>query len=381
MSRTKHQRGSVELTGTRVKKWRGQFRVYVQQPDGLEKVRRRKVVLGLKSEMTKTEARRRLAEIIQREIGTAEVKQDDSVTFKWFWQNRFLPMYERRWRPKTASELKYFFDGRILPLIGLTALGDITRFHLQKHLNDLAEARASNSVVRKFRTWVKAVLDEAVEQQFLERNAARKLIIPETRPICKRFLRLEEVCTLLRALVQPRDRLIMRLFVLCALRRGELFALRWNDWRGNRLRVDEAIVGGKIGPTKTRGSTAEVVVPKSLQMELECWRVACGDVKPDDFIFSSSRGTPLDGHNYLRRFLKPVAEKIGIPGLTFQALRRTFATLIQRKGSVKDVQAQLRHADAATTLGIYMQSIPDSVAEAVEALDRELSEVDKGVTQ
>ncbi len=128
MSRTKHQRGSVELTGTRVKKWRGQFRVYVQQPDGLEKVRRRKVVLGLKSEMTKADARRRLAELIQREIGTAEVKQDDSVTFKWFWQNRFLPMYEKRWRPKTASELTYFFDGRILPLIGLTRLGDIHPF-------------------------------------------------------------------------------------------------------------------------------------------------------------------------------------------------------------------------------------------------------------
>ena len=246
--------------------------------------------------MTKADARRRLAQIIQREIGTAEAKQDDSVTFKSFWQNRFLPMYEKRWRPKTASELKYFFDGRILPLIGLTALGDITRFHLQKHLNDLAEARASNSVVRKFRTWVKAVLDEAVEQRFLERNPARRLIIPETRPACKRFLSLEKVCTLLRALVHPCDRLIVRLFVLCALRRGELFALRWNDWHGDRLRVDEAIVVGKIGPTKTTGSTAEVAVPKSLQKELEYWRVACGDVKPDDFIFSSRRRTPVDGH-------------------------------------------------------------------------------------
>ena len=173
----------------------------------------------------------------------------------------------------------------------------------------------------------------------------------------------------------------MRLFVLCALRRGELFALRWNDWHGDRLRVDEAIVVGKIGPTKTTGSTAEVAVPKSLQKELECWRVACGDVKPDDFILSSRRGTPLDGHNYLRRFLKPVAEKIGIPGLTFQALRRTFATLAQGKGSVKDTQAQLRHAHTATTLGIYTQSIPDSVAAAVEALDHELAEVDLGVTQ
>ena len=67
---------------------------------------------------------------------------------------------------------------------------------------------------------------------------------------------------------------------------------------------------------------------------------------------------------------------LGIPGLTFQALRRTFATLVQDKGSVKDVQTQLRHADAATTLGVYMQSIP-----AVEALDRELANAEPGVTQ
>ena len=89
----------------------------------------------------------------------------------------------------------------------------------------------------------------------------------------------------------------------------------------------------------------------------------------------------MDGHNYLQRFLRPVAEKLGIPGLTFQALRRTFATLVQHKGSAKDVQTQLRHADAATTLGLYMQSIPDSVAAAVEALDRELAKAGPGVTQ
>ncbi|HUG80613.1 MAG TPA: hypothetical protein VML01_03050 [Bryobacterales bacterium] len=67
-------------------------------------------------------------------------------------------------------------------------------------------------------------------------------------------------------------------------------------------------------------------------------------------------------HNYLQRFLRPVAENIGIPGLTFQALRRTFATLVQGKGSVKDAQAQMRHAHAATTLGIYTQAIPDLAA-------------------
>lgn len=381
MPRTKYQRGSVELTGTRVKKWRGQFRVYLQHPDGKPTARRRKVILGLKSEMTKGQARQKLADIIQQESGTEQPRPDSSVTFTWFWSNRFWPLHQKRWRPKTARELDYFFKGRLEPLLGATALGDITRFQLQQQLNRLADEGASSSLVHKFRTWTKAVLDEAIEQRFLERNPARKLTIPNTRPSCKRFLTVAEVCRLLGSLVHQRDRLIVRLFVLCALRGGELFALRWDDWQGDLLRVDESIVEGELGPTKTEGSTADVTVPKSLQLELECWRIACGDVAPRDFMFASSRGTPLDGHNYLRRFLQPVAEKIGIPGLTFQALRRTFATLVQGKGSVKDAQAQLRHAHAATTLGIYTQAIPDSVAAAVEALDKELAEMSKEAVQ
>ena len=38
----------------------------------------------------------------------------------------------------------------------------------------------------------------------------------------------------------------------------------------------------------------------------------------------------------------------------------------------KDAQAQLRHADASTTLNVYAQSIPETVMAAVEALDRKL---------
>ena len=81
MPRTKYQRGSVELTGTRVKKWRGQFRVYLQHPDGRPTSRRRKVILGLKSEMTKGQARQKLADTIQQESGTERPRPDSSVTF------------------------------------------------------------------------------------------------------------------------------------------------------------------------------------------------------------------------------------------------------------------------------------------------------------
>ncbi len=66
--------------------------------------------------------------------------------------------------------------------------------------------------------------------------------------------------------------------------------------------------------------------------------------------------------------------------MTVQPLRRIFATLMQRKGSVKDVQAQLRHAHTAT-LGVYTQAIPDSVTVAAKALDLELAKMNQGLMQ
>jgi integrase len=42
-------------------------------------------------------------------------------------------------------------------------------------------------------------------------------------------------------------------------------------------------------------------------------------------------------------------------------IRRTIATLAQKKGTVKDVQGLLRHSRAATTTDVYMQEIPESV--------------------
>jgi hypothetical protein len=44
--------------------------------------------------------------------------------------------------------------------------------------------------------------------------------------------------------------------------------------------------------------------------------------------------------------LIPLAEKLGLSKLNFQVLRRTMATLAQGKGSVKDIQAHLRHSKA-----------------------------------
>jgi hypothetical protein len=67
-----------------------------------------------------------------------------------------------------------------------------------------------------------------------------------------------------------------------------------------------------------------------------------------------------------------LAKDLKLPKLTFQVIRRTIATLAQKKGTVKDVQGVLRHSRTATTTDVYMQEIPESVQATVDSINREL---------
>jgi len=119
-----------------------------------------------------------------------------------------------------------------------------------------------------------------------------------------------------------------------------------------------------------------VALPGAIVTRLREWRQAQRKAPADDaLIFPSQRGTPIHPSNYLKRFLKPLADKLGIPGVNYQVFRRTFATHFQRHATIKEAQTQLRHTDAATTLGIYTQTIPEQLAAAVEAYDQEIASV------
>ena len=198
---------------------------------------------------------------------------------------------------------------------------------------------------------------------------------------------MEEIAQLLDAM-SGRDRLIVRMFLVLGLRPGELFALRRDDYGGlNQIRIDEAIspISGIVGP-KTDASDAYVWLPQSLAMELDFWIEGMSDQRPEAFLFASksSRDTPMSANNFLKRVLQTAGERarkameaLGeevpegfLKKLTHQALRRSCATHMQGKGSIKDIQAHLRHAQPNVTAEVYMQAIPESVRRAVETLDK-----------
>jgi integrase len=244
----------------------------------------------------------------------------------------------------------------------------------------------SHSAVKKVRTYVAAALEYARDERYILTNPARSLEVPSkllAKP-CERFFSLEEVRNLLSQ-AHGREHLILRIFINTGLRPGELFALREDDVEAGRLRIDEAIHekergADRVGEPKTEGSKACVAISPGLQEEIEMWIAARRQQKPyhataksdsSDLLFPNEAGQPFRIGNYLKRTLKPLAEKAGIFDLTYQALRRTCATHFNSEGGPKAAQTQLRHTQLAMT-GLYIKQIPEEVRAAVEAMDEKL---------
>lgn len=364
LGRERHQHGWVEPVGKTAKKWKGHFYVYVLEAGGKERRAHRSVTLGLRSQMTKGQAETKLRTII--DAATQQQSSPGQHTVRWFWENRFRPMREPSWKESARRELVANIERYVLAAFGGFQLAEVDRFQVQMHINTLAE-KYSQSVVEKARIWTRAILQEAFEQGFIPQNPAKRLTVPQTKKVCKRTLTVEEIGRLLKELA-PRDQLAVRACLILGLRPGEVFALRWDDIEAGTLRVDEGMVDGQLWEPKTAASAAAVTLPTALARELGVLKEAATPTSDREFIFPNSTGGVQRLDNFRHRALGPAAERAGVDGVTFQAMRRTCATMLAAHGTVKDVQAHLRHAQASTTLGVYVQAVPESVRKAVNAL-------------
>lgn len=373
---TSRQRGYLAPRG---KKWYGYFRKTVIDPKtGAEKSVRVAVILGSRSQMKRAEAREALEREITKQCGqigdASSIMQDGSVNFGWFVRNRYLPLKEASWKEETAKVKKLLIQRDLIDPFDHVPLENFDKFILQLHLNKLAQTKSRDRVLQ-MRAYLRDIFVEAVDQNFLAKDPARKVKVPaQLRETDKTTLSWEQLRDALSRL-SLRDRVLLELDMTNALRPSELFALRWK-WLNPEvftISVTETVYRGQIRPWgKTRKSLGMVHLPKKLTADLLRWKEQCPDPSPEAFIFPNKDGDFMDTSNYRKRVLHKLAADLGLPKLTFQVIRRTIATLAQKKGTVKDVQGLLRHSRAATTTDVYMQEIPKSVQATVESINQEL---------
>jgi integrase len=101
-------------------------------------------------------------------------------------------------------------------------------------------------VVPRGRNSAVAVEAEAVDQDVLERNVARKTVIPEIEESEKPVLHVEMYAMLLAGLDGIRDRAIFLIACFCALRPSELFGLTWECYSGNVFMIVNTAWRGRL---------------------------------------------------------------------------------------------------------------------------------------
>lgn len=376
MSKATYGTGYVTLRG---KKWYGYPRIPLRDAiTGKLLSKRQPIILGSRSNMSKKQAREALVrEVAKRKGGFAskgQVMRDNSVTFGWFVRNRYFPLKECDWKPETAKTKKSLIQTNLLDDLGEIPLANFDRFMLQLQINKLANTCARDTVLQ-MRAYLRDIFEEAVDQDFLLKDPAARLRVPtQLRETDKTTLTWEQLRAALES-VAAEERILLELEMTDALRPSELFALRWKcfDPDSSSIELQETVYRGQLRKFgKTKKSLGKIHIPSLMVSDLQRWKATCPDSSPEAFIFPNRDGGVRDPNNYRKRVLGQLREKLGLPKLTFQVIRRTMATLSQTKGTVKDTQGMLRHSRLPTTTDVYMQVISDGVKQMIDSMHDEL---------
>ena len=189
-------------------------------------------------------------------------------------RNRYFPLRQGDWRPETAREKKAQIEIDLISKFGSEPIEAIDKFELQTHINHLA-CNDCQDRVKQARSYLKSIFDEAIEQEFLVKDPARKLKVPKNlRPKDKQILTWEQLRAVL-ARATRRDRLLLMLDMTNALRPSELFAIRWRTFerrehaRPNRNRLPRRDQSFWQDPKEPR----QDALPDDLGAELRQWKL------------------------------------------------------------------------------------------------------------
>jgi integrase len=378
----RYQKGTVYPSGKKVKMWYGKYLIYGQDSEGKEVRKHRNVAICPKAGNPKWKAEQLLREMILKECGVLaempSVPSDESLTFRWFVKERFIPMRQGKWSPAYRKTNTYQLEHYLITKFGDLPLRKLDSFQIQIWLNGLAEKGYSESVVRSCFSNIRAVTAMARKQKFLTEDPGEDVKMPQTKVVEKPVMTQDQILGLVNGIEDMHDLCLLQVGIFCGPRASEVMGLQWKSWTGEALLPHGTAYEGQFysGRLKTKQSKAPIPVPEQVRPVIEAWRRLSKDSSPEALMFPTfgrgerkGQAVPRWGKNFLKWRVRSVARTLGIPDrlVTFQVMRRTLGTDMQQHGTLKDTQGMLRHASIKTTGDVYVQTIEQSVLAAVNS--------------
>lgn len=341
---------------------------------------------------TKREAQRAtepiMARVNERNNTDKPLKVQEPVTFERFIETRWKAYtVQAKYQPSTVDSHNSLVKCHLLPFFGEMRLKDVEPAEISDFF-DAKRSKVSANTMQNLYGLLHLIFDLAEQYDLIERSPVRpKLHKPEMPRGEKPTLDAAQIRALLEVF-DERERLFVLLLAVTGMRVGEAMALRWVDFKAERLElsINHTIYRQKLKQPKTESSRRPLRLVPAIAGLLVAHRQQAAFAADEDFIFCRKDGRPLN-HSALRNHLGKAMKAVGIEQIKgqhgFHIFRHSAGTLIYRKSrDLKLVQGTLGHADISTTSDIYVHLDERIIAEGTEILAAEiLGNCDPTVTQ
>ncbi|KAJ72470.1 putative integrase [Enterococcus faecalis AZ19] len=332
---------------------------------------------------TQKEAKLALSRL-ELEVDTKGFVKQNYSTFKDVYE-LWYAQYVNTVKPITASHTERMFRLHILPEFGNIKINKVTKLMCQKAVNEWSEEYSAFHLLKSI---TQKMLNYAVSQDIIEVNPMQHVVMPNknqsNKSDKKQFLELNELKQFLdeaKNKLSFQDYLMFRILAFTGLRKGELYALTWEDINitQKQLTVSKTVTHVnkeyRLFTPKTKASIRTIGIDDTTLSELLIW-------KKEQKIFLLKQGIRVTNNinqlifhcvnnkylnrNYLNYVLK---EKLGRGNIRPHSFRHTHASLLFEAGAtIKDVQKRLGHTTINTTMDVYTHVTKTSERTAIEKL-------------
>lgn len=312
---------------------------------------------------SRAEAGGKLTDMLSRNKSSLPVIPERATLGEWL--KRWLTdIAKPGTSPGTYRQTETICRNHLIPDLGHFRLAKLTASDVQRFLNAKVKTELSTRYISHMRATLRNALNVAVRFDLVTRNVAElaippRIVEPEREPWTVEEAR--------RFLAFTKDDRLYALYVLAlctGCRQGELLGARWPDLdvdgkklqlRTNLQRVEKEY---QLLDLKTRQSRKVIPLPDLAMAALRAHRIRQAEERlkvgqawrnDNDLIFTTTRGTPLNGSTITHRVQKQ-APKAQVPVIRFHDIRHTTgAFLVDIGAEQRVIMEYLRHTQMSTS--------------------------------
>lgn len=300
-------------------------------------------------------------EVVSEEV----VEQvNTTISFADFAEQWFI---EKRveWRHSYQSTIRTSLDKYLLPAFNDTPVDEITKAQILEFRVSLASIPGmgkalslSPSRINHIMTPLRMILTEAADRYEFHNPWQNIKPLKEPRTQVEPFT-LEEVKNILRT-VRSDYRAYYTVRFFTGLRSSEVDGLKWQyvDFDRRQILVREALVQGRMVPTKTDGSMRDIDMNSLVFDALVKHQPATSS--RSEYVFCSRTDQPYANRNVTRRVWYPMLKQLGLKPRRPYQTRHTAATLWLASGESPEwIARQMGHTTTEMLFRVYSRYVPN----------------------